>query len=173
MKGIALAALARVDTVARLAVMSCMAVMIAVVSAQVVMRYVFNGSIDWAEEISRLAFVATVFLAIPLGLRDGAHVGIDILVKQLPAVPRDWLARLMSLIAAAMLAVVFVTSIHVASATWSERLGSLDLTSSVFFFPLIASAAHTSLHLLALALWPAAHAALTPPDHDPITERPS
>ena len=48
--------------------------MVLVVSAQVVIRYVFNDSLDWADEVSRIAFVWTIFLAIPLGIRDGTHV---------------------------------------------------------------------------------------------------
>ncbi|WP_138469004.1 TRAP transporter small permease [Poseidonocella sp. HB161398] len=161
MKASLLGLLARADTGARLASIACMAVMIAVVSAQVAMRYLFNGSFDWADELSRLAFVWTVFLAIPLGLRDGAHVGIDLVTRRLPPALQGGLARLMAVLAAAMLAVTVVTAIHVAAATWSERLGSLDLTSAVFFFPVIIGAAHAALHLAVLALWPDAHAPLS------------
>jgi TRAP-type C4-dicarboxylate transport system permease small subunit len=39
--------------------------MVAVVSAQVALRYGFNRSIDWADEVGRLAFVWAIFLAIP------------------------------------------------------------------------------------------------------------
>ncbi|RAH96723.1 TRAP transporter small permease [Acuticoccus sediminis] len=173
MKRIALGVLAGIDTGVRLLVIGCVAVMVTVVSAQVGMRYLLNSSIDWAEEVSRLAFVATVFLAIPLGLRDRAHVGIDILVSRLPAPLRDGLARLLALLAAGMLLVVFATAIRVADATWSERLGSLDVTSSVFFVPVIVSALHTALHLLAEAIWPTATATLVPPEGDAILEQPS
>ncbi|MBJ3777963.1 TRAP transporter small permease [Acuticoccus mangrovi] len=165
--------LAGIDTGARLLVIVCVAVMVTVVSAQVGMRYLLNSSIDWAQEVSRFAFVATVFLAIPLGLRDRAHVGIDILVSRFPAALRDALARALALLAAAMLLVVFATAIRVAGATWSERLGSLDITSSVFFMPVIVSALHTALHLIAEALWPRDTAALVPPEGDGVLEQPS
>jgi len=55
------------------ALVALMAVMCTVVFAQVVLRYVFNSSIDWADEVSRLAFVWTVFLAIPLAIRDASN----------------------------------------------------------------------------------------------------
>src|SRR6187200_3297770 len=58
--------------------LAAVAVMVAVVSAQVALRYGFNRSIDWADEVGRLAFVWAIFLAIPLGVRDGAHIGIDL-----------------------------------------------------------------------------------------------
>ena len=147
--------LAGADWCARILVMTSAAVMVIVVSAQVVMRYVFNSSFDWADEISRLAFVATIFIAIPLGIREGTHVSIDMLVSRLPAMPRRTLARLMNLIAAVLMIIVFWTAIITAQVTWSERLGTIDLTSSVFFFPIIIGAAHATLHLLYLSLYPA------------------
>ncbi|WP_157015564.1 TRAP transporter small permease [Mesorhizobium xinjiangense] len=143
--------LARADTGARLLVILGAAMMAAVVSAQVVMRYVFNGSFDWADVVSRIAFVWTIFLAIPLGIRDGTHVGIELLVARLPTGLRHLVARITSGLAAIMMAVVFWVSVIVALATWSERLGAIDMTSSVFFFPVILGA----LHLAHLALFPA------------------
>lgn len=148
------AILARADQGARLLVMTGAAAMVAVVSAQVAMRYLFNGSFDWADEVSRIAFVWTIFLAIPLGIRDGTHVGIDLVVERFPVPVRRALARLLSALAAVMMLVVLWTSVVVAIQTWSERLGSLDMTSSVFFFPVILGAAHGALHLIHLALVP-------------------
>jgi TRAP-type C4-dicarboxylate transport system permease small subunit len=146
--------LTRADSGARLVVMAGAALMVVVVSAQVVMRYVFNGSFDWADEVSRIAFVWTIFLAIPLGIRDGTHVGIELAVSRLPLRLRRLVARLTSALAAMMMAVVFWISIGVASATWSERLGAIDMTSSVFFFPIIFGSLHAALHLARLALSP-------------------
>ncbi|WP_168184055.1 TRAP transporter small permease [Pseudoruegeria sp. SK021] len=144
----------RADKGARLLVMTGAAAMVVIVSAQVVMRYVFNGSFDWADEASRIAFVWTIFLAIPLGIKDGTHVGIELLVTRFPDGLRRFIARVMSALAAAMMAIVFWTSIIVALATWSERLGAINVTSSVFFFPLILGAFHAMLHLIQLALIP-------------------
>ena len=146
--------LARVDALARPIVVACMAVMIAVVSAQVFTRYVLNASIDWADEVSRLAFVWTIFLAIPLGIREGAHVGIDLLVERFPARLRGLLAQVMAGIAALSMAVLFAASISVAAQTWSERLGAINLTSSSFFVAVIIGSGHAFLHLLRLALDP-------------------
>src|SRR5512144_3257148 len=64
--------------------LAAVTVMVAVVSAQVGLRYGFNRSIDWADEVGRLAFVWAIFLAIPLGVRQGAHIGIDIVIDKMP-----------------------------------------------------------------------------------------
>ncbi|WP_353475205.1 TRAP transporter small permease [Salipiger sp. H15] len=154
MRQIVPAILARADTGARLMVIAAAALMVAVVSAQVLLRYGFNASLDWADEVSRLAFVTAIFVAIPLGIRDGTHVGIDLVVDRLPAAPRRLVRRGISLIAGLMLLILFRATLHVAGATWSERLGAIDITSSVFFFPVIAGTLHSALHLLHMAADP-------------------
>jgi TRAP-type C4-dicarboxylate transport system permease small subunit len=146
------------DSGARNLVILFAGLMVLVVSAQVVIRYVFNDSLDWADEVSRIAFVWTIFLAIPLGIRDGTHVGIELLiellVKRFPNKLQRFVARITSGLAAVMMLVMFWSSITVALATWSERLGAIDITSSVFFFPVIFGALHSALHLIQLAIFP-------------------
>lgn len=142
------------DSGARNLVILFAGLMVLVVSAQVVIRYVFNDSLDWADEVSRIAFVWTIFLAIPLGIRDGTHVGIELLVKRFPNKLQRFVARITSGLAAVMMLVMFWSSITVALATWSERLGAIDITSSVFFFPVIFGALHSALHLTQLAIFP-------------------
>lgn len=147
-------ALARVDDVARFVVIGCMIVMITVVSAQVFMRYILNDSLDWADEVSRLAFVWSIFLAIPLGIREGAHVGIDILTSRFPVTVSRKLGRVLYFLAFLLMCVVVVTGIDVAAETWSERLGAINMTSSSFFIAVVIGSAHAALHLLHLVLYP-------------------
>ena len=71
-----------------------MAGMAMLVSAQVFMRYVMSSSIDAADELSRLFFVWSIFLAIPHGMRRGVHVGIDVIARMLPHRVQDVLHRL-------------------------------------------------------------------------------
>lgn len=154
MKGIVTSFLARADQGARLIAIVAAGIMVVVVTAQVVARYGFNSSFDWADEVSRLAFVTTIFIAIPLGIRDGTHVGIDLIVNRLPVLPRRFIKRLTSALAGVMLLIITWATFQVAGATWSERLGAINITSSVFFFPVIAGALHSALHLLHLAAIP-------------------
>jgi TRAP-type C4-dicarboxylate transport system permease small subunit len=86
--------------------LAAVAVMVTVVSAQVALRYGFNRSIDWADEVGRLAFVWSIFLAIPLGVRNGAHIGIDVAVDKLPAAWRAALKRAAAAISALMMAAI-------------------------------------------------------------------
>lgn len=154
MNKIASAILARADQGARYVATIAAAIMVVVVTAQVVMRYGFNSSFDWAEEVSRLAFVTTIFVAMPLGIRDGTHVSIDLVVNRLPALPQRWVKRSISALAGLMLLIVTWSALEVAGATWSERLGAIAITSSVFFFPVIFGSLHSAMHLLQMAVEP-------------------
>src|SRR5690606_40534383 len=52
--------------------------------AQVVARYIFNYSFVWALELATFLFGGLIFLGISYGVRVGAHIGVDALVKVLP-----------------------------------------------------------------------------------------
>ena len=140
-------------------------VMVAVVAAQVVMRYGFNGSIDWADEVSRLTFVWSIFLAIALGARTGAHIGVDFLVGKLPAALRGPLARLVALFGAALLLLVAWESAKVAWEQWDELMGSVNASAAWFLVPLAVGGVHGALHLLWVALAGRAPAIAANVDH--------
>lgn len=61
-----------------------LAAMTIVTFAQVIARYVFNYSFVWALELSMYLFGALIFLGMSYGVRVGAHIGVDALVKALP-----------------------------------------------------------------------------------------
>ncbi len=141
-----------IDRAARWIIVGSSATMIAVVSLQVLLRYAFNSSLDWSDEISRLLFVWSMFLAIPLGIREGAHVGIELLTAHLPAHARALLAKACAVIAAALMAVVFWQAVKVAWLTWDELMQSLNVSANWFMVPVAIAAAHSFLHLVQL-LW--------------------
>lgn len=142
----------RVDRVARWVIITASAAMISIVSGQVLLRYVFNSSLDWSDEVSRLLFVWCMFLAIPLGIREGAHVGIELLTSHIPAAPRQLLAKGCALAAAALMAVVCWQSVKVTLLTWDEMMQSLNMSTNWFMVPVAVATAHSFLHLIQL-LW--------------------
>lgn len=145
-------ALDGVDRLARWSIVAASAAMIAIVTLQVVLRYGFNASLDWSEEISRLLFVWCMFLAIPLGIREGAHVGIELLVAHIPPVARAQLARACAFAGAAIMVVVFWQAVNVAALTWDEMMQSVNLSTNWFMVPVAIAAGHAFLHFIQL-LW--------------------
>lgn len=65
-----------------------LAIMVVLVFGNVVLRYVFNSGIAWAEEISRLMFVWLIFLGAILALRRHAHLGVELVQAMLPPMLR-------------------------------------------------------------------------------------
>jgi TRAP-type transport system small permease protein len=63
----------------------CLAVMVVLVFGNVVLRYGFNSGITISEELSRWLLVWLTFLGAIVALREHAHLGVDTLVRMLPA----------------------------------------------------------------------------------------
>ena len=56
---------------------------------QVIARYVFNYSFVWALELNGVLFAWLIFVGMSYGVRVGAHIGIDAVVKAVrPATAR-------------------------------------------------------------------------------------
>ena len=60
-----------------------MAAMTVVTFMQVVARYVFNYSFVWALELTGVMFAWLIFIGMSYGVRVGAHIGVDLMVKSL------------------------------------------------------------------------------------------
>lgn len=132
--------------------LAAVAVMVGVVSAQVALRYGFNRSIDWADEIGRLAFVWSIFLAIPLGVRQGAHIGIDIVADKLPPAWRDALKRAGAAACALMMAAIAWAALGVAREQWDELMATVDWSVGWFIVPVGIGALLSALHLLRIVV---------------------
>ena len=72
------------------AIAFCLAVMVVLVFGNVVLRYAFNMGITLSEEVSRLLFVWLTFLGAIVAMREHGHLGVDTLVKRLPAVGKKF-----------------------------------------------------------------------------------
>lgn len=129
-----------------------MGVMVAVVGTQVALRYGLNSSLDWADEIARLTFVWSIFLAIALGIKTGSHIGIEIVVAKFPAALRGVIGRLVALVCAGALAVVAWESFFVARDQWDELMGAVNASTGWFLVPLVIGGVHGALHFLWIAI---------------------
>jgi TRAP-type transport system small permease protein len=67
-----------------LLIAAALAVMVVLVFGNVVLRYVFNSGIAVSEEVARWLFVWLCFMGAVVAMREGAHLGTDMLVSRLP-----------------------------------------------------------------------------------------
>ena len=61
-----------------------LAVMITLVFANVVLRYLFSKGFAWSEEIARLSFIYLVYLGSIEAAKDNRHLFIDSVLVKLP-----------------------------------------------------------------------------------------
>ena len=59
--------------------------MVVLVFGNVVLRYGFNSGITISEELSRWLLVWLTFLGAIVAMREHAHLGVDTLIRKLPA----------------------------------------------------------------------------------------
>ncbi|WP_271397290.1 TRAP transporter small permease [Salinicoccus roseus] len=50
-----------------------------VIFSQVVMRYVFNSSLSWSEEIARYGFIWLIYIGVSYGVKRRKHLRVDAL----------------------------------------------------------------------------------------------
>lgn len=144
--------IAALDVAAAWLICLLLSAMVVAVSLQVAMRYGFNRSFDSSDEIARLTFVWTIFLALPLGLKSGSHIGVEMLTARLPAAVSAPLARLVALIGAALLLLVGWESALLAFDQWDELMGAVNASAAWFVVPVAWCGLHGALHLLWIAL---------------------
>jgi len=62
-----------------------LAMIVLIMLLQVIMRYVFNNSLSWPEELARILFVWFTFIGLSYSTAKRIHVRIDLLVNVFPA----------------------------------------------------------------------------------------
>lgn len=131
---------------------AAMSVMVAVVGAQVALRYGFNSSLDWADEIARLTFVWSIFLGIAMAVKTGSHIGIELLIGKLPVALREGVGRVVALVCAAALLLVAWEAAVVAHDQWDELMGAINASAAWFLVPLVLGGVHGALHFVWIAI---------------------
>lgn len=77
------------------------AIMVCCIALQVVMRYVFGRTPSWTEELAVLMFSWSVMGGLALGVREGFHVRLDVLLNLVTPGGRAWAERAIEAVTAA------------------------------------------------------------------------
>jgi TRAP-type C4-dicarboxylate transport system permease small subunit len=124
-------------------------VMTLLVGAQVAGRFLFGYSIFWSDELARFLLVWIAFLGMSVGVRRGAHPGVDSLVR---ALPPTW-ARCASLAAIGGCTLFFLVMVGYGALlvlrTWGQVSPSLGLRMSVPYLAVPTAGLLMSLHATA------------------------
>jgi TRAP-type C4-dicarboxylate transport system permease small subunit len=98
--------------------------MVAMVFANVVLRYGFNSGLNISEEMSRYFFVWLTFIGAILAFRDHQHVGVETFVRLLG--PRG---RLVCVVATN--AIILICAVILFWGTWKQHGINASMTAPV------------------------------------------
>ena len=85
----------------RWSLIAAVALMFVCIAVQVVMRYVFGNALSWSEELALLMFSWAALGGLALGVHEGFHVRLTLVLEPLPAGARAWAVRAIELLTAA------------------------------------------------------------------------
>jgi TRAP-type C4-dicarboxylate transport system permease small subunit len=85
----------------RWSLIAAVALMFVCIAVQVVMRYVFGNALSWSEELALLMFSWAALGGLALGVHEGFHVRLTLVLDPLPARTRAWAERAIELLTAA------------------------------------------------------------------------
>ncbi len=106
----------------KIAIAACLVVMVVMVFGNVVLRYAFNMGLTTSEELSRFFFVWMTFLGAIVAMREHGHLGVDLVVKALPAAGKK------ACFVLAHVLMLYVTWLFL-KGSWEQTMINLDVKS--------------------------------------------
>jgi TRAP-type C4-dicarboxylate transport system permease small subunit len=147
------------------AVIAMLAVMAAMVFANVALRFFTDQSILWVEEVSRFLMIWLTFAGCGIVLRHGAHVAIDAFAL---AAPRFAVAIRAAVLAtlAVFFVVMIVLGIRYATLTWGQTTPVLGIPYGAVYLAMPIGFALMLAHLALMAPEYVRHGRFLPaPEH--------
>jgi TRAP-type C4-dicarboxylate transport system permease small subunit len=129
----------RVANAGRATAGAILGVMLLVIMAQVVSRYVFNNSLSWTEELSKSLMVWTTFLVAPWALRSGANVAIDLFQEAMPRRARFLVELTITGLILWILVVLLAESMGFVERGMRSRMATLPIATGLVYAVIPAS----------------------------------
>jgi TRAP-type C4-dicarboxylate transport system permease small subunit len=93
-------------------------VMVAIVFANVIARFVLNASLAWSEEVARFLFIWIVFLGSFFAYLTNEHLGLDLVVKAVSPRVATWINVVANLLVILALGIITVGGYSITVENW-------------------------------------------------------
>jgi TRAP-type transport system small permease protein len=110
-----------------------LALMVALVFGNVVLRYVFNSGITVSEEVSRWLFVWLTFLGAIVALKEHGHLGSDMVVSRLPVLGKKAFLLIGHLLMLYITWLLFSGSLQQARINWDVQAPVSGASVAIFY----------------------------------------
>jgi TRAP-type C4-dicarboxylate transport system permease small subunit len=124
------------------------AVMFLLVFTNVITRYVFSYSINWAEELSRYLMVWTAFLGAGLAMREGQHVAIELLHDYLPKPSRAYFKAIIGLLMISFMTILVYLGFQYAFESMEQKSAVLRWPMGIIYMAVPIGALLFIIHLV-------------------------
>lgn len=115
------------------AIAALMVALVAVVFAQVLLRYLTYQPVAWTEELARFAFIWLCLVGAAEGARRGAHFAVDLVPRLVPGEAGRWFRGALKLIEAVVYAVLAWAGFKILGVVHAQRSITLDLPISLAY----------------------------------------
>ena len=120
--------------------------MVCLVIVNVLLRFLFNYSITWAEEVATICFVWSVFIGASAVYKHKMDIGIDVLLLTLPPTAQRYIRLLVTLLLLLINGYIFYMSIVFTSISWAKPTAVLGISSAIFNASLIVGFGMITFH---------------------------
>lgn len=112
---------------------------IVVITAGVIMRYVLNSPLAWTEELAQMLFVWISFLGAALATARKKHIVVDMFITRWPDARRRRVAIITNILILAFLYVIIVGGYKLEVMMYNQGHVSadLDMPKTWYYFPVL------------------------------------
>ena len=108
----------------------CVTTTTLLVLMNVFLRYFMNTGIYWSEEVATMCFVWCIFVGSASAYKNGAHLGVDLLVRKLPKVPRAIVKILVDILLILINGYILYLAIKFVSTSYQKPTAVLAISSA-------------------------------------------
>lgn len=127
---------------------AALAMMVVLVFANVVLRYVFNSGITLSEELSRWLFVWLTFMGAIVAMHEGAHLGTDMLVSRMSVRGKKACLVLGHVLMLYICWMLFKGSLDQVKINWDSTSAVMEVSQAFFYSSGVVCAASGAVILL-------------------------
>ena len=136
----------------------CLASLGVIVIYGVVLRYVFNDSQSYVEQVALLMVISVAMFGAAAGARDSGHIGLDSLVKLLPQKVQFWIKVTVEMLIIVFALLLLWGSVHMGASTFRDTIPTLGISEAFRYLPPVIASVLITLfsveHLMVMFLRP-------------------
>ena len=126
----------------------CVTATTLLVLMNVFLRYFMNTGIYWSEEVATMCFVWCIFVGSASAYKNGAHLGVDLLVKKLPKIPRAIVKIIVDILLIAINGYILYLSVKFVSTSYQKPTAVLAISSAWVSSSLIVGFGLTTIYAI-------------------------